>query len=258
MSKKVDFLYLSESDMMKAGVLDMGRCMASMEEMFRLLQREDYRMGGQGNEHGMRVLFPKSSEVEGMPLHEPDRRFMIMPAYLGGRFRKFGIKSYGSNPRNKEEWAPKIDFDDVSSGRGHGDSNGLYVGKSAECDADSGSIRGGDPAFEPGKTRRRWPVIGPGAMARYAMMAFLEVRPQIKTVKIKGRSQKGIRSSLNSVRSISRRFSIIRYAARFRKHAKSLISFILAQPMHKSMKKIHRLKKNGSKREHWSSVYRRC
>ena len=87
MSKKVDFLYLSESDMMKAGVLDMGRCMASMEEMFRLLQREDYRMGGQGNEHGMRVLFPKSSEVEGMPLHEPDRRFMIMPAYLGGRFR---------------------------------------------------------------------------------------------------------------------------------------------------------------------------
>ena len=25
------------------------------------------------------------------------------------------------------------------------------TGKSAECDADSGSIRGGDPAFEPGR-----------------------------------------------------------------------------------------------------------
>ena len=66
MSDRIEFLYLSEPDMIRAGVLDMKRCMESMEEMFRLLQRGDYRMGGQGNEHGMRVLFPEHSDVEGM------------------------------------------------------------------------------------------------------------------------------------------------------------------------------------------------
>lgn len=192
MSKKVDFLYLSESDMMKAGVLDMGRCMASMEEMFRLLQREDYRMGGQGNEHGMRVLFPKSSEVEGMPLHEPDRRFMIMPAYLGGRFRKFGIKSYGSNPRNKEEGLPRsilmMSLLDVDTGipMAYMSANLLSAMRTA-------AVSGVAARHLSREGTETLAVIGPGAMARYAMMAFLEVRPQITTVKIKGRSQKGIR-----------------------------------------------------------------
>lgn len=43
---KVDFLYLNEQDMIKAGVKDMARCIDTMEEMFRLMKAGDYRMYG--------------------------------------------------------------------------------------------------------------------------------------------------------------------------------------------------------------------
>lgn len=43
---RVDFLYLSEQDMIKAGVSNMAECLPSMEEMFKLLVAGDYRMGG--------------------------------------------------------------------------------------------------------------------------------------------------------------------------------------------------------------------
>ena len=102
MSSKIDFLYLNEQDMIKAGVMDMPGCVKAMEDMFTLLYKGDYRMGGDdANEHGVRVSFPKTSDIEGMPLHAPDYRFMAMPAYLGGRFHMFGIKDYGSHHTNK-------------------------------------------------------------------------------------------------------------------------------------------------------------
>ena len=36
-SSKVEFLFLNEEDMIKAGVTDMGRCVDVMTEMFELL-----------------------------------------------------------------------------------------------------------------------------------------------------------------------------------------------------------------------------
>ena len=108
MSSEMNFLYLNETDMIKAGVLDMKGCIEAMDDMFMLLHKKDYRMGGENaNEHGIRVSFPKESSIPGMPLHEPDKRFMAMPAYLGGRFHSFGIKSYGSNPHNPEKGLPR-------------------------------------------------------------------------------------------------------------------------------------------------------
>ena len=100
-SGRIDFLYLNEEDMIKSGVRDMKECICAMDETFRLLYKGDYRMGGDdANEHGIRVSFPKESIIADMPLSEPDYRFMSMPAYLGGKFHMFGIKSYGSNPNN--------------------------------------------------------------------------------------------------------------------------------------------------------------
>ena len=108
MNDGINFLYLSEEDMIKANVSNMPLCMDTMEEMFKLLYKGDYRMGGpSANEHGIRVSFPKESSIEGMPLAKPDYRFMAMPAYLGGRFHSFGIKTYGSNPDNKEKGLPR-------------------------------------------------------------------------------------------------------------------------------------------------------
>ena len=86
-----EFLYLNEEDMIKAGVLDSARCINVEEELFGLLSKGDYRMGGdKHNAHGIAMRFPKESPFPNMPLDAPDRRFMAMPAYVGGRFNVAG------------------------------------------------------------------------------------------------------------------------------------------------------------------------
>ncbi len=69
---KVDFLYLNEEDMVRAGVKDMAGCIDAMEEMFKLMKVGDYRMGGaNGNSHGCMVMFPPSSCFSRPQLHMP-------------------------------------------------------------------------------------------------------------------------------------------------------------------------------------------
>lgn len=105
---KIDFLYLNEEDMVKAGVKDMASCVETMEEMFKLLKIGNYRMGGaNGNSHGCMVMFPEKSKFSEMPVDGPDRRFMAMPAYLGGKFDMAGMKWYGSNTENKQKGLPR-------------------------------------------------------------------------------------------------------------------------------------------------------
>ena len=65
--------------------------------MMITLNRGDYVMGGENhNSHGCMVTFPDNPEFEGMPKNGEDRRFMAMPAYLGGNFKMAGMKWYGS------------------------------------------------------------------------------------------------------------------------------------------------------------------
>ncbi|MBQ3133578.1 MAG: ornithine cyclodeaminase [Clostridia bacterium] len=108
MGKSTHFLYLDEEDMIKAGVLDSAHCIDVEEEIFRLLSTGDYVMGGdKGNSHGIAVRFPKESPFPNMPVDAPDRRFMAMPAYVGGRFHVAGQKWYGSNIINPQRGLPR-------------------------------------------------------------------------------------------------------------------------------------------------------
>ena len=108
MGKYTEFLYLDEQDMIRAGVLDSARCIDVEEEIFGLLSKGDYVMGGdKHNSHGIMIKFPKESEFPEMPLDGPDRRFMAMPAYLGGRFNVCGVKWYGSNIINPQRGLPR-------------------------------------------------------------------------------------------------------------------------------------------------------
>ena len=102
------FLYLNEEDMIKAGVLDSAHCIDVEEELFGLLSSGDYRMGGDKfNAHGIAMKFPKEETHPGMPVDAPDRRFMAMPAYVGGRFHVAGQKWYGSNIINPQRGLPR-------------------------------------------------------------------------------------------------------------------------------------------------------
>ena len=68
MSSRVDFLYLSEPDMIRAGVKDMKACVDTMEDMLVLLQKGDYMMGGENhNSHGCMILFPDDPKCTRWP-----------------------------------------------------------------------------------------------------------------------------------------------------------------------------------------------
>ena len=104
----LDFLYLDEPAMIEAGVMDMKRCVQAMDDMFQVMGQRDYIMGSPSeNHHGMMLWFPEEKRSEKMPVAGPDRRFMAMPAYVGGRFHVCGNKWYGSNIENQKKGLPR-------------------------------------------------------------------------------------------------------------------------------------------------------
>lgn len=108
MGKCTEFLYLNEEEMIRAGVLDVAHCIDVEEEIFDLLGKGDYVMGGdKHNAHGISLKFPKESPFPNMPLDAPDRRYIAMPAYVGGRFNVAGMKWYGSNIVNPSRGLPR-------------------------------------------------------------------------------------------------------------------------------------------------------
>lgn len=108
MTEKVELLFLKEEDMIEAGVLDIAACVNVMEEMFELMGRKDYILGGPNrNEHGLMLWFNEQEKHKNMPVAGPDRRFMSLISYLGGRFDVMGNKWYGSNIENQKKNLPR-------------------------------------------------------------------------------------------------------------------------------------------------------
>lgn len=192
MDTSLKFLYLNEEDMINAGVKNMDKCILTMEDMFMLLHKEDYRMGGENaNEHGIRVSFPKESDVEGMPIHKPDYRFMAMPAYLGGRFKMFGIKSYGSNSDNAQKGLPRsilmMSLMDATTG-----APLAYMSANILSAMRTGATSGVGAKHLSVKNPKVVSIIGPGTMSKYTLYSFITAQPSIEVVRIKGRSKRGI------------------------------------------------------------------
>ncbi|WP_010531858.1 tyramine oxidase subunit B [Lentibacillus jeotgali] len=108
MSEKLELLYLKEEEVIEAGVLNMDNCISTIEEMFRLIGKGDYIMGGPNrNDHGLMLWFNEEEPFENMPKAGPDRRFMSLIAYLGGEFDVVGNKWYGSNIENLNKGLPR-------------------------------------------------------------------------------------------------------------------------------------------------------
>ncbi|MDR0863055.1 MAG: ornithine cyclodeaminase [Oscillospiraceae bacterium] len=185
---KIDFLYLSEEDMIKAGVMDMKECVEAIEEMFRIMKHGDYRMAGaNGNSHGAMVTFPAQPEFPNMPKDGPDRRFMAMPAYLGGKFDMAGTKWYGSNVENKSKGLPRsilmLTLNDKDTG-----APVAFMSANVLSAYRTGAVPGvGFKYFAPENAKTAG-IIGPGVMSKTAFDAMLAVRPSITSLKIKGSS----------------------------------------------------------------------
>jgi ornithine cyclodeaminase len=192
MGTKIDFLYLSEPDMVKAGVKDMGKCVEVMEDMMVTLQKGDYVMGGENhNSHGCMVTFPDNPEFEGMPKNGEDRRFMAMPAYLGGSFQMAGMKWYGSNIDNKKQGLPRSILMMMLNDKDTGAPLALMSANLLSAYR-TGAIPGVGAKYLARKDSKTVAIIGPGVMGKTSLAAFMSVCPNLETVKIKGRGQKSV------------------------------------------------------------------
>lgn len=188
----LEFLYLNEQDVIDAGVMDIHACIDTISEMFVLLYQGDYIMGGPNhNSHGMGIYFPKESPIEGMPLAGEDRRFLAMPAYLGGRFHLAGEKWYGSNKENNKKGLPRsilmVILNDVETG-----APLALMSANLISAVRTAAVPGVAAKYLARKDAKSLALIGPGVVNRTALTAYVDVRPSIDTVYIKGRGLEAI------------------------------------------------------------------
>lgn len=184
-SSRLAMKFLSQKDMIEAGVTDMSQCIDLMDEAFKLLGVGDYVMGGSTrNSHGQRVWFPKEPKFEGMPKGGPDQRFMSLPGYLGGRFKVCGNKWYGSNVNNpKNHGLPRsiltMTINDAETARPlalmeanilSGMRTGAVVGLSARYLAREDSESLG--------------VIAAGPISKFCTDAIVKALPSLKKVSV--------------------------------------------------------------------------
>ncbi|WP_321337089.1 tyramine oxidase subunit B [uncultured Cohaesibacter sp.] len=189
---KIDFIYLNEQDMIKAGVTDMAGCVDTMEDMFKLLHSGDYRMAGANNDsHGAMIMFPEDSPFETMPKPTADRRFMAMPAYLGGQYCTAGVKWYGSNIANRDKGLPRsilmftLNDADTSAPLAYMSANLLSAYR-------TGAVPGVGARHLARKDAKVVGVQGPGVMGKTSLAAFMATCPKLDTLKLLGRSQGSI------------------------------------------------------------------
>lgn len=188
---KIDFLYLNEKDMIEAGVLDAAGCIETMRDTLALFGKKDFLLGGpNADEHGLQMNFPQKSDIEGFPLDDgPDRRFMAMPAYLGGRFHIAGQKFYGSNSHNQALGLPRsilmVTLSDVDTG-----APKAIMSANLLSAMRTGAMPAMAATYLANKDSEVLSLLGPGVINKCALMCYMEVFPNIKKIKIRGSSSK--------------------------------------------------------------------
>lgn len=197
---KIDFIYLSEPDMIKAGVTDMPGCVDAMEEMFVLLHKGDYRMAGPNSDsHGAMITFPDESPFPTMPKPTADRRLMAMPAYLGGDFQTCGVKWYGSNIANRERGLPRsilmFTLTDIETS-----APLAYMSANLLSAYRTGAIPGVGARHLARKDSKIIGLLGPGVMGKTTVASFMAAYPELDTIKIKGRGKDSLDRFLSWVK----------------------------------------------------------
>lgn len=187
---EIDFLFLSEEDMIKAGVKNMPECIKAMEEVLTCMNAGDYVMGGENhNSHGSQISFPKKSAFPNMPLDEgDDRRFMAMPAYIGGSFDLMGMKWYGSNMANKQKGLPRSILTVMLNDKDTGAPLALMSANLLSAYR-TGAIPGVGAKYLAAKGSKVCGICGPGVMGKTSLSAILCTCPDIEVLKVKGRGK---------------------------------------------------------------------
>ncbi len=181
---EINFLYLNEKDMIKAGVKDLEKCVETTEEMFRLLGEGDYIMGGANrNSHGIKIFFPEESPFPNMPVAGPDRRFMALAGYLGGKYNVCGMKWYGSNIGNKEKGLPRSILTAMLNDPVTG-APLVFMSANILSSVRTGALPGVAAKYLARKDSKILGIVGAGVIGRSCMEAILHTCKGLEEVRI--------------------------------------------------------------------------
>jgi ornithine cyclodeaminase len=180
----VKTLLLSERDIIEAGVMEMGCCVSVIEDVFRLLGEGDYLMGGPlENEHGQMIFFPKKPRFPGMPVTGPDRRFMAMIAYLGGKYNICGEKWYGSNAENHKKGLPRSVLTTILNDAETGIPFAIMSGNMISATR-TGAVPGVAAKYLARNGAKSVGVIGGGVINKACLLAIKTAVPSVSDARI--------------------------------------------------------------------------
>ena len=117
-----------------------------------------------------------------MPVKGPDRRFMALVAYLGGRFHVCGEKWYGSNIANRERTSP-LHPDHSAERPGYRGSHRVPLCQRPELYPDRGNPAVGARYFAKNNTKVL-SEIGAGVIGRACVAALMVVLKQVEEIRI--------------------------------------------------------------------------
>lgn len=183
-SQTVEFLFLNEEDIIKAGALDMEDCLETIDQTFKILGKGDYLMGGPtGHDHGLMLWFPESTPFPNMPVAGPDRRFMSLISYLGGEFNVCGEKWYGSNIKNRNKGLPRsihtITLNDPDTGAPIALMSGNLISAMR-----TGAVPGVATKYLAYDGAKVIGAVGGGVINKACIQAICMARPEIELVKL--------------------------------------------------------------------------
>src|SRR5699024_10121093 len=152
----------------------------TMEEVFHLLGKKDYLLGGpKENDHGMRIWFPKEERSKNMPTAGPDRRFMSLNAYLGGEYNIVGEKWYGSNIENTKKGLPRsiltVTLNNINTGQPFAYMSGNLISA-----ARTGAVPGVATKYLASAQANTLAMIGAGVISWSSVLSILSSREEIK------------------------------------------------------------------------------
>lgn len=110
-----------------------------------------------------------------------------MPAYLGGKYHIAGQKYYGSNSHNSALGLPRsilmVTLSDVDTGAPIAQMSANLLSAMR-----TGAMPAMAATYLVDKDAKMLSLIGPGVINKCALMCYMEVLPQIDTIKLKGSS----------------------------------------------------------------------
>ncbi len=184
MDERLNFLFLTEEEAVQAGAKDMAHCIEVMDEVFQLMGEGDYIMGNPNhNAHGIKIYFPKETKFPNMPVKGPDRRFMALPAYLGGRYNCCGQKWYGSNIANRERGLPRSILTTLLNDPDTG-APIAFMSANALSATRTGAIPAVGAKYFARKDAKVLSAIGVGVIGRSCLSALMVVLKNIEEIRV--------------------------------------------------------------------------